>query len=67
MEEFKSPDDFVKWYRERLPAPVALRIAAIRETFEECGILLVRSNVVQEAQKLVGRESKMGQGYCSGE
>lgn len=29
ITEFKNPEDLVKWYRERVPLPVALRFATI--------------------------------------
>ncbi|XP_021948770.1 nucleoside diphosphate-linked moiety X motif 19 isoform X2 [Folsomia candida] len=66
ITEFKNPEDLVKWYRERVPLPVALRIAAIRETFEECGILIARPNIAKEARKFVGRKGELGQGYLAG-
>jgi len=46
-------------YRDQVPLNVALRLAAIRELFEECGILLARKMTKEEALCKVGRASTL--------
>jgi hypothetical protein len=66
LSGFKDFEDAKSWYRDKVPPHVALRIAAVRETFEECGILIVRENVVEEASKRVGREGRLGMANIAG-
>lgn len=50
-------------FEKRLPKSVSLRITAIRETFEETGILICKFSEKEGFGKGLGRKSKFGQGY----
>lgn len=53
----------MKQQANSIPKEVSLRLTAIRETFEETGILLCKPRDVKYYNKGLGKDSKLGVGY----